>query len=52
MQRANPLRLFRSDAASPTLLRRELPLEGQVLGIVTIILTVVGQLMIYSASSA
>ena len=52
MQRANPLRLFRSDAASPTLLRRELPLEGQVLGIVTIVLTVVGQLMVYSASSA
>jgi len=34
------------------LLRRELPLEGQVLGIVTIILTVIGQLMVYSASSA
>ena len=52
MQRANPLRLFRSDDGTPKLLRRELPLEAQVLAIVTICLTVFGQLMVYSASSA
>ena len=52
MQRGNPLRLFRSDDGVPKLLRRELPLEAQVLAIVTICLTVFGQLMVYSASSA
>ena len=52
VNRANPLRLFRSDNAASEPPRRELPLEGQVLVIVTICLTVFGQLMVYSASSA
>ncbi len=52
MRSVNPLRLVRPDATAPIGARRELPLEAQVLVIVTICLTVFGQLMVYSASSA
>ena len=50
MRSINPLRLVHPDERAPT--RRELPLEAQVLIIVTICLVVFGQLMVYSASSA
>ncbi len=50
MRSVNPLRLVRPDERAPG--GRELPLEGQVLLIVTICLVVFGQLMVYSASSA
>ena len=46
----NPLRLVHTGERAP--MRRELPLEAQVLIIVTICLVVFGQLMVYSASSA
>ena len=50
MRSVNPLRLVRPDERVPS--GRELPLEAQVLIIVTICLVVFGQLMVYSASSA
>jgi cell division protein FtsW len=52
MRRVNPLRLVRPDERAPAPARRELPLEAQVLLIITICLVVFGQLMVYSASSA
>ena len=55
MRSVNPLRLVRTGEHPPPAAsssRRELPLEAQVLLIVTICLTVFGQLMVYSASSA
>ena len=52
MRSVNPLRLVRPDERAPVPKRRELPLEAQVLLIVTICLVVFGQLMVYSASSA
>ena len=50
MRSMNPLRLVHTGERAP--MRRELPLEAQVLMIVTICLVVFGQLMVYSASSA
>ena len=50
MRSMNPLRLVHTGERAP--MRRELPLEAQVLIIVTICLVVFGQLMVYSASSA
>lgn len=52
MRSVNPLRLVRPHEHGPAPARRELPLEAQVLLIVTICLAVFGQLMVYSASSA
>lgn len=55
MRSVNPLRLVRTGEhppPAPSSSRRELPLEAQVLLIVTICLAVFGQLMVYSASSA
>ena len=55
MRSVNPLRLVRTGEHPPPAAsssRRELPLEAQALLIVTICLTVFGQLMVYSASSA
>ncbi len=52
MRRGNPLRLIRPGDTTPGLSRREMTIEAQVLLIVTICLTVFGQLMVYSASSA
>ncbi|MDP4667522.1 MAG: putative lipid II flippase FtsW [Gaiellales bacterium] len=52
MRSVNPLRLVRPHERAPAPSRRELPLEAQVLLIVTICLAVFGQLMVYSASSA
>lgn len=56
MRSVNPLRLVRTGEhpppPAPSTSRRELPLEGQILLIVTICLAVFGQLMVYSASSA
>ena len=52
MRSVNPLRLVRPRERAPASSRRELPLEAQVLLIVTICLAVFGQLMVYSASSA
>ncbi|MGI9116109.1 MAG: putative lipid II flippase FtsW [Gaiellales bacterium] len=43
---------MRPDERAPARARREMPIEAQVLIIVTICLTVFGQLMVYSASSA
>jgi cell division protein FtsW len=45
-------RLRAPDAESASSSRRELPLEAQILLIVTLILVVFGQVMVYSASSA
>lgn len=54
MRSVNPLRLVRTGEHPPpaSSSRRELPLEAQVLLIVTMCLVVFGQLMVYSASSA
>jgi cell division protein FtsW len=55
MRSVNPLRLVRTGEHPPTASsasRRDLPLEAQVLLIVTMCLVVFGQLMVYSASSA
>ena len=52
MRSVNPLRLVRTGEHAPAPSRRELPLEGQVLLIVTFGLVVFGQVMVYSASSA
>ena len=52
MRSVNPLRLVRPRERAPASSRRELPLEAQVLLIVTICLAVFGQVMVYSASSA
>ena len=52
MRKANPLRLVRPGERAPAAKRRELPIEAQVLMIVTAFLVVFGQLMVYSASSA
>ncbi len=50
---ANPLRLIRPDETLPRAGDgREMPIEAQVLLIATVILTVFGMLMVYSASSA
>ena len=46
------LRLIRTGERAPLPKRREMPIEAQILLLVTVGLTVGGQLMVYSASSA